>query len=261
MMKTKTGFALVLIGAAGDAMAAPWSPEDWWPVITGAVIAAVLMLLTVAGFVLRIREFNGVLAQVITRVEQRGNNDRVPKDRGKRDDGAEVKELRREIQALQTSVRNLPADIERRLRPLLAEAPQQQPQRPRTAVPPVRDYDEPCEEPRVLEDTPAQLLSIANQIVRQSSTLDAFRASTSKLPVRVSPWPEPSDGMPAAFIVEYRGSCYAVPNAVKPARLPQDWFNRSEFGVNDEIHRVESLPRLRRRGDAFDVEERGVFVR
>jgi hypothetical protein len=48
---------------------------------------------------------------------------------------------------------------------------------------------------------------------------------------------------------------------VKPARLPKEWFNRDDFGVNDEIRRVIVLPRLKRRGNEFEVEEAGVFAR
>ena len=87
------------------------------------------------------------------------------------------------------------------------------------------------------------------------------KASTRDIAIHVSPWPNAADGAPVAFIVEHGGSCYAVPNVIKPARLPQDWFNRSEFGVNDEIQRIVSLPRLRRRGNDYEVAMPGVFAR
>jgi hypothetical protein len=111
------------------------------------------------------------------------------------------------------------------------------------------------------EDLMPQLLNAANRIVQHgSTTLDAFSASGVAAGTPVSAWPGPGGGDAVAFIVKHRGSFYAIPNVVKPTRLPPEWFNRGEFGVNDEIHRVLSLPRLRQRGGKYEVEEPGVFA-
>lgn len=165
-------------------------------------------------------------------------------------------DVREQIASLRAAIEAIPAKVQQRVQ----NSPQQHKAPPVSAAP-ARPYER-YETQRPVEDATAQLLTIANQIVQQTpTTLDAFRASTRQLPVRVSAWPTAADGAPVAFIVEHRGACYAIPNVIKPARLPQEWFNRSEFGVNDEIQRVVTLPLLRRSGNDYEVAVPGVFAR
>jgi hypothetical protein len=233
-----------------------------WLKVIAAPIAAVLILLGCLAVVLKMRSLESKVDRSLEN-DSRRERDRHGIEKASRDELGRLKdELHAEIDSVRTMIRSLPADTAR----LVAQAAAQQgpPREPARPAPraPVLSGPSTDGEPYGAVDGVAQLLTIANRIVRQSSTtLDAFRASMGSLAANVSGWPSASESTPAAFIVEYRGSCYAIPNVVKPARLPQEWFNRSEFGVNDEIHSVESLPRLRRRGNGYDVQDAGVFVR
>lgn len=213
--------------------------------------AAVIMLLAVLGFVYRMRKFDETAASLGLKV---GELDRVLRDVAKREDilGGD---LRRNVESLKTTLQQLSGDINR----AFTRAQQRGVDNP-SAQPPLRPLRE--EPMPVAEDPVEKLLTIANRIVGQSSTtLEGFRESTGSLPLRISVWPDANESSPLAFIVEHRGSCYVVPNVVKPTCLPHEWFNRSEFGVNDQIQHVVSLPRLRRRGNDYDVQEAGVFSR
>lgn len=239
------------------------SAAKFWPVVFGALTASVLLVLAVLAFVLRLRNLEHRLSDVHTRLDS-VLRERKERDKGKRDEAPQWKqELRAELEPLRSAIGKVAADTQR----LITHATSQRrfasdPASAARPAPAAVPHRETHDETRTTEDAVGQLLSIANRIVQQSSTtLDAFRASAGSLAAHVSAWPTASDGVPAAFIVEHRGAYYAVPNVVKPARLPQEWFNRSDFGVNDEIQRVDVLPRLRRRGDGYDVQEPGVFGR
>lgn len=227
-------------------------------------VGGILIVLAALAFVLRMHAFEKrIVALLALHHETRQDRDREQKGKGRRDELAQLKsELHNDLESLRSITRSIAADTQR----LLARANSQPPSSRETSAPPprpsatVQSYDT-YEEPRA-EDGVAQLLAIANRIVQQSSTtLDAFRASTGGLAANVSAWPNATENVPTAFIVEHRGAHYAIPNVVKPARLPKEWFNRSEFGVNDEIQRIASLPRLRPRGNDYDVQEPGVFSR
>jgi hypothetical protein len=214
------------------------------------LIAAVLMLLATLAVVLRLRNLSSSIDSAFKRLET--ERDRAAKSR--QEELLQLKkDLRVDIDALRSDLRKVPAETARLIPP---------PQTRTSAPPPPGTYDEPrgSDEPRGAEDGIAHLLSIANRLVRQSAaTLEEFRSSAGAVAGHVSPWP--NDGTPLAFIVEHRGVHYAVPNTVKPGRLPQEWFNRSDFGFNDEIRGVRSLPRLTRRGDRYEIQEPGVFER
>lgn len=233
-----------------------------WPVVLGALTAGVLLLLAALAFTLRMRAFQTKLDRLLARIEERQERERPARDKGKRDEpGPWKNEIRDDIDSVRSIVRSIASDTKR----LVAHASSQPPRETSTPAPrpttPLQEYDA-YDEPRGSEDGLDRLLTIANRIVQQSSTtLEAFRANTGGVAAQVWAWPSGAEGTPAAFIVEHRGGYYAVPNVVKPARLPQEWFNRAEFGVNDEIQRVVSLPRLRRRGDSYDVQQPGVFTR
>lgn len=223
-----------------------------WRFLTTILVAAVIFLLAVAAFVLQMKR----MAATIMAALPRGDEGRHDRERLVKELAAVKKDVGEQIALLRVAVEGLPAKVQQRVQ---NATPQYK--SPPVPAAPTRPY-EPYEAPRPVEDATAQLLTIANQIVQQTpTTLDAFRASTRQLPVRVSAWPGAADGAPVAFIVEHRDACYAIPNVIKPARLPQEWFNRSEFGVNDEIQRVVTLPLLRRSGTDYEVAVPGVFAR
>jgi len=226
------------------------------PEVLGVLAAAVVITAAVFALMRRLRKFEMAMAQTLARLEAAEERYRHAKEKTPESREAPAGELRREIETLHAAIVTVPADTARLLEPAFRKMRDDASATPPRLGGPRRDqYDEP-------EDGLAQLLAIANRIVQQSSaTLDDFRITTGALTARVAAWPGSADGAPLAFIVEYRGQHYAVPNVVKPARLPKEWFNRSEFGFNDEIRRVVSLPRLRRVGDRYDVQEAGVFGR
>ena len=216
-----------------------------------ALVSGVLILLATVAFVMRVRQLEKKLDVALNRLHETSKQ--------KRDDPPPWKKLQESIESLQTRMDAFPREMDRVIAVRLSTRPQPEAPAPPRSAPPVV-YDEPR---ATAEDGVAQLLTIANGIVQDSSTtLETFRTRTDRLGARVTTWPpNAADPFPIAFIVEHRGSCYAVPNVVKPARLPQEWFNRSTFGVNDEIRRVVTLPRLRRSAQGFDVQEPGVFER
>jgi hypothetical protein len=219
--------------------------------VIGAVVAAALIIAAIVLLMLRIRALGKQIARTLARFDELARQKQKPEPAG-----PPAGEWRRELDALRSAIGRVPAETARQLEPALQKL------RDVASAPPARAIQPRREEPAEPEDGVAQLLAIANRIVQQSSTtLDDFRASAGALARRVAAWPSSADGAPLAFIVEYRGEHYAVPNVIKPARLPKEWFNRSEFGFNDEIQRVVSLPRLRRAGDGYDVQEAGVFGR
>jgi hypothetical protein len=214
------------------------------------LIGALLFVLCVLGIVLQLRKLDEKLERVIAIARQ----DRDPNSQKK----PHAPDLRPMIGDLQKDLGSLRKSVDR----VLSEAMRLRQQQ--SIDPPLRPaarFDpEPDEMPEVFEDGVARLTAIANRNLHQnSSTLEAFEAKVEGLASRV--WARPSDVAPVVFIVEHRGVCYAIPNVVKPARLPESWFNRADFGFNDEIRDVISLPRLIRRGDNFDVEQTGVFER
>jgi hypothetical protein len=217
------------------------------------LIAAVIFLLAAVAFVLQMQR----ATRAILKAPPRGDDARQDRDRVMKELAVLRNDMRDQIAALRATVEEIPARVQQRVQNVLS------PQKPTTPAPaaPARP-PETYEPARPIEDPSAQLLTIANQIIQQTpATLEAFQASTRQLSVRVFAWTNPADGALAAFIVEHRGSYYAIPNVIKPARLPQEWFNRSEFGVNDEIQRVVVLPRLRRAGSGYEVAAPGVFAR
>lgn len=226
------------------------------PVIAGTLAAAVLLTCATVGLVLRLRSLERRIAQAVVRFDGVHEKDREAKQKAKAEaSGPSQKDLRDELESLRSLIKRIPGETVRQVQGALEKWSQE----PAHVSPPVDDLDY---EPAEPQDAMAQLLAMANRIVQQgSTTLEAFRASTGALAMRVSAWPSSADGAPLAFIVEHRGAHYAVPNVIKPARLPKEWFNRSDFGVNDEIQRVVSLPSLRRRGDGYDVQQAGVFDR
>lgn len=245
-------------------------PQKFW-LIAGAVVAAVLMVLAVLAFVLAMRSYEKRVVASMAGIKESlaGVKEAVGRDR------AREKETREDLEDLKSQLRSHDESIHAAVRRIFTEMEQAIARAPAQSRRP-HDTGAPAHSPSAApvlrhnnhddlqrgEDHVAQLLSIANRIVQQSSTtLDAFCASTGSFAAHVSVWPNAREGAPVAFIVEHRGTYYAIPNVVKPARLPQEWFNRSEFGVNDEIQRVISLPRLTRRGDQYDVQVPGVFAR
>jgi len=224
------------------------------PAIACAFIAAILIITVTVALARRIQGLERQIGRAVARFDKEEGRERHAKH--KPDDQEQwTRELRRDIESLRSMIGTIPGETARQVRAALSKETAT-----RSVPPPAAG--EPYDEPAETEDVPARLLEIANRIVQQSSiTLDAFRASAGSLATNVAAWPGSADGVPLAFIVEHRGAHYAVPNVVKPARLPKEWFNRSDFGVNDEIQRVLSLPRLRRRGDGYDVQELGVFGR
>lgn len=257
---------LVAGATAGAQVGVAEATASQWPMVAGALTAAVLLIVAALAITLRMRSLENKLGRPLSKPEDASRErERAQNDKKKNDELVQtLSELRNDLKSLRSVVDRIANDTHTLRSRNSADS--QSPSRhamtapvPRgnAAVPRDRDYDE----PRVTEDGVAQLLSIANRIVQESpTTLDAFRASAGSIAGRVVSWPA-ADGTPVAFIVEHRGSYYAVPNVGKPARLPQEWFNRSDFGVNDEIQRVVSLPRLRRSGDKYDVQEAGVFAR
>jgi hypothetical protein len=227
----------------------------------GALSAAILTVAATLVWTRRMLAMERGIARILARVEELSEErHRQPRQKWKPEDtGQPKKEPRGDLDSLRSLIGKIPGETARQVQLVLQERQPEQPRLPgRQAAAALADHN-PYEEP---EDGLAQLLVIANRIVQQSSTtLEAFRTSAGVPATRVVAYPSSGDGMPLAFIVEHRGAHYAVPNVVKPARLPQDWFNRSEFGINDEIQQVFSLPRLLRRGDGYDVQEAGVFGR
>jgi hypothetical protein len=222
------------------------------PVI-GEIVTAVLFVLTVLALVLRVRELEKSINQLPKRLSggHREQRDTSPKETVRREDLEQWKtELHRHFDRVQGIVGSIGPRLDR------IEAEMER-HGASSSQEPAR-YGTPSH--NVSEDGAAQLLLLANRIVQQgSTTLDAMRANTNSMSNSVSALR--NENPPSAFIVEHRGTCYAVPNVVKPARLPKEWFNRDDFGVNDEIRRVIVLPRLKRRGNEFEVEEAGVFAR
>ncbi|HEX6097380.1 MAG TPA: hypothetical protein VF432_13710 [Thermoanaerobaculia bacterium] len=229
----------------------------------GAVVAAVLLILAVLASVNWARKLNSRVAAVLGQVQDL-RRDRVARDKVSSAELLQVRnDLGKQFDALRDAMQKVSAATAQLVRQSSNANPGDRVHRPPArSHAPVPAAHAVFDEPHASEDAAAQLLTIANRIVQErSTTLDAFRASTSGLDARVSAWPSAAEGAPVAFIVEHRGTHYAVPNVVKPIRLPQDWFNRSDFGVNDEIQRIDFLPRLRPRSGGYDVQEPGVFVR
>jgi hypothetical protein len=234
---------------------------SWSTLIT--LVPAVLAILAVAAFAFQIRGFERKAAATLLRLDGLRQDLERGKDKGKREDLQQLKnELRGDITALKSLIGNIPRNTAQ----LIADTSSRSYER--TATPPpsrapiaVRAYQS-YEETQEPEDGVSVLLQLANRIARNGSiSLETARESANALGASVSPWSVPGDGGTTAFIVDYRGSSYVVPNVVKPARLRKEWFNRSDFGVNDEIQAIRSLPRLRRRGDDFDVLDAGEFTR
>jgi hypothetical protein len=229
------------------------------------LIAVLLFLLGVVALVLQMNKLHVNLKTVMLTITRQAREHAGQQK-------SQIDELRmlliesqRERAALQRTADKILAEATR-VRATASSTPVAPP--PVTPIPrgrPSRDFEFSAPEETtsyVAEDGVAQLLSMANHIVQQTSiSLDAFRARAGALASRVSAWPAGSESAPVAFLVEHRGVWYAVPNVVKPGRLPEAWFNRSDFGVNDEIQHVTSLPRLIRRGDRYDVEKTGVFAK
>lgn len=230
--------------------------EPLSPLAIGTLAAAIGIIAAVTGLMHRVRSLESKIAGALLRLEAHANQ--KPKVEDPR---PSTRDFRAELDSLRSTIAKIPAETAQQVTSALQKSRDLggvAPMRTVQARPPADRYDEPAEP----VDALARLLAIANEIVQQSSTtLDAFRANAGALVAHVAAWPSSADGVPLAFIVEYRGSHYAVPNVVKPTRLPKEWFNRSEFGVNDEIQRVVSLPRLRRHGDGYEVQEAGVFGR
>jgi hypothetical protein len=227
-------------------------------VIAIAVVAVVIVLCTLA-LTLQMKRLGANLNALVMRPPA----DRGSKERDKRDELAQLKqELQRGFDTLRSQIGNIPAETQRRIAsaPVPVSAPSRDiSMRPvRFAAPEFDDYEEPAK----AEDVVRALVMLANRTLQNATTVDAFRASAPTAVNGVSAFPNSSaDGKPIAFVVEYRGAFFGVPNVVKPARLPNDWFNRADFGVNDEIRRIELLPKLRRRGGEYEVEQPGVFAR
>lgn len=234
---------------------------DWKPMAI-AIVTAVIVLLAVTAAALQMQKMTKkILAALPRNDDGRHDRDRVMKEL------AVVKnDIRTQIGALKATADEIPTQVERRIQKMLERRALEQraPEPVRAPANPTahtRSFETP-EPSRTFIDAAAQLLGIANRIVQQTpATLDAFRTSTREFVKQVIPWPNAVDGTPSAFIVDDGESYYAIPNVIKPARLPQEWFNRSEFGVNDEIQRIVSLPRLRRRGNDYEVSVPGVFSR
>lgn len=242
--------------AYAPAPAAPSVAAIPWQLTVGSLVNALLIVLVIVGLVLQLRSAERRLVATL-RYQDR---DAAEREKRQQTDLQHWKtELRKEIESLHAALAQIPADTERLIASKLPKQQQTPAQaassRLASAVLDVRDE-------RRGEDGLAQLLVAANRIVQESSmTLETFRERMAGVSSRVLPYGQVVADAPVAFIVEHGGSAYAVPNVVKPTRFPNDWFNRADFGVNDEIRRVVSLPRLRRRGDGFDVVERGVFER
>ena len=217
----------------------------------GPLLAGVMILLATLGLVLRMR----ILEKNVTASIARHDDAHHKIERALKELAQGKNASHPDIATLHAAVRQIAADIQR----LISVASQSRALRETSEPPrPSSAY----REPSAAEDGLPQLLAMANRLVQQgSTTVEAFRASAGALSARVVAWPSMGEATPAAFIVDYHGSCYAIPNVVKPARLPDEWFNRADFGVNDEIERVLSLPRLRRRGNDYDVQDAGVFAR
>lgn len=222
-----------------------------WRFLTTIIVAALIFLLAVAAHVLQMAS----VTRKILAALPRGDEGRHDRDRVLKELAVVKNDTREQIATLRVAVEGIPDKVQQRVQKLLAKGNSS------GSTSSSQQY-ETSERQRSFEDATPQLLTIANQVIQQTpTTLDAFRASTRQISVRVSAWPNAADGAPVAFIVEHRDSYYAIPNVVKPARLPPEWFNRAEFGVNDEIQRVVELPRLRRRGNEYDVAVPGVFGR
>jgi hypothetical protein len=219
--------------------------------------AAILIFAAVAALIFRSRRLEVQIRRALTRFDAVNEERRrhAQPQRKPYEPERLIRDLQGQLDSLRSMIARIPGDTARQIEAILPEwSPEQEvPPPPRLSIP--DDRLEP-------QDGLTQLLAIANHIVQQSSTtLDDFRASAGTLVTHVAAWPGSADCAPLAFIVEYGGAHYAVPNVIKPARLPNDWFNRGDFGVNDEIQRVLSLPRLRRHADGYDVQEAGVFGR
>jgi hypothetical protein len=206
------------------------------------IIAAVLFLFGAMAIGLRMRALQSAVTAALRKEKEKRDN---------------LAPLTREIESLRSAV----GDIARLLQQMRAEwsaavaamaaGRDIQPLRARTPALP-----EPA------EVGVERLVELANGVVQDSpTTIDAVRAKASVIRVKVSAWPNASSSQPVAFIIEHQGAYYGVPNIAKPKRLPQEWFNSAEFAVNDEIQRIVSLPRLMRRGNDYDVQERGVFAK
>jgi len=238
-----------------------------WLVSAGLV--ALLITLGALALVLRLKALEGRIERALHLLNSRHERELGDREKGKREELPQSrKDLHAGIESLKSVIRSLEASTQK-LSAAVSRSSSQESSSTRDAVSrdaaswhpsTIPSYE--TSDGRSAADVVQELLLIANRIVRLSSTsLDEFRATTDSLAVHVSTWPNGVEGIPAAFVAEHRGRCYAVPNVVKPARLPQDWFNRSDFGVNDEIRDVISLPRLRRSGNGYSVEEPGVFKR
>jgi hypothetical protein len=228
------------------------------PTVIGALVAAILITCAFASFIIELRALRKAIGQTNARMESiREELNRPGKQKGRNDEQQPSKaDLRSDLDSLRSSIGRVPGDTVKQVKVVLEEWSSQLESDRSWRGP---SFNEPRERQ---EDGLAELLAIANRIVQQSSTtLEAFRQSIGSIASRIVPWTQSADGSPVAFIVEHRGAHYAVPNVVKPARLPKEWFNRSEFGINDEIHRIVSLPRLRPRGNDYEVQEAGVFGR
>jgi hypothetical protein len=226
------------------------------PIVIAAATIVVAIVLGVFALSRRMKQLDARL----TGFAPRQDRDRQPKEKDKRDELAQLKqEMKSGFDALRASIGDIAATA-RRIESA-QQAARDVPARAIRSMAPPPDYDA-YETPRSAEDSVAVLLQIANRTLQQNPMrLDEFRASAASFAGRISAYAPSGEGVPYAFLVEHRGTLLAVPNTGKPGRLPSDWFNRSDFGFNDEIHRVVSLPRLRERGNDYEVQEPGVFAK
>jgi len=254
-MMTSRPLALLFLWAA--ASPAPAVAPIPWQLTAAPLVAALLVMLAIVGLVWQLR---GAERQLIQALGAQ-NKEATAREKRLRDDLSLCKaDLREDIDSLRAALAQIPGDTDRLIAPKLSKQNQHLAPPPASSQQSAGMYDDVYE--NSAQDGIAQLLIAANRIVQENSTtLEKFRQRVARVSSRVSSFGPSTGDAPVAFIVEHEGSSYAVPNVVKPARLPNDWFNRGDFGVNDEIRRVVSLPRLRRRGDRYDIEERGVFER
>lgn len=224
------------------------------------LIAGVLAVCAALAIVLRMRKLEAAVDKMLRRAEPpKHDRERDRGDHAKRDDVVQLRqEVRSGFDSLRSAIDELPAKVARSVSANANAARAQ-------AAAPASSYvasssSSSSPQQREAEDPVTHLLGVANRVMQNCpATIDEVRASIRIAPVNIAPWRNPGESTPVAFVVEHRGSCYAIPNVIKSARFPQAWFNGGDFGMNDEIQRVVALPRLRRSGDQYEVQEPGVF--
>lgn len=222
-------------------------------VMAVVLVAAVLFVLAILGFVIQARKSEARVLAALSRVES------TLRDRA----NANVPS-RNDLDSVRAALAQNIVDAESRLTGIVQKSQSRersnQPPAYVPSKPPTVDRYE--EEPQSVQDVVGRLTEIANQILQQSpAPIDVIRSKTNHLPIQIHP-PSSSGGDQQGYVVaQHAGNYYALPNAVKPTRVPDAWFNRSDFGFNDEIQRVMSLPRLTRRGNDYVVDEPGVFAK